>query len=297
MVPGFFMILVDPTNVSVAKPTIMTSLDTTMTMTLWATSSYLRAYAVPLLITCRLGDRFGPKQMYIVGLVLFTVASLACGLAPSIEWLIVARAGQGLGASFLSPQTMSVITRIFAPNERGSAMAVWGVTAGVAMLVGPILGGFLLDGLGWEWIFFINIPVGVVGVWLAVRYVPNLPTTAHRFDMFGVLLSGLGLFLIVFGIQEGQVYNWGAIWGPVSVWSLIIAGVIVLAVFVWWQRHLGLRGGEPLMPLRVFVDRNFSLGSAAILLVGLTTTSMSLPLMFFLQVVRGFTPTQSALLL
>ena len=294
LVLGFFMILVDTTIVSVANPSIMGALDTTMTATLWATSAYLLAYAVPLLITGRLGDRFGPRRIYLIGLATFTLSSLACGLSPNIETLIAARVFQGLGASMMTPQTMAVITRIFAPRERGSAMAIWGVTAGAATLIGPILGGFLLDSLGWEWIFFINIPVGVVAFALTLRNVPVLPTNAHRFDWLGVALSAVGMFLLVFGIQEGESYDWGAIWGPVTVWMLIAAGALVLGLFFVWQR---VQRGEPLIPLEIFRDRNFSVGTLVIITVGFSVTSMSLPLMFYLQLVKGLTPTQSALMM
>jgi len=294
LVLGFFMILIDTTIVSVANPSIMGELDTTMTATLWATSAYLLAYAVPLLITGRLGDRFGPRRIYLFGLATFTLSSLACGLAPSIEILIAARVFQGLGASLMTPQTMAVITRIFAPRERGSAMAIWGVTAGAATLIGPILGGFLLDSLGWEWIFFINVPVGIVAFALTLRYVPVLPTNAHRFDWLGVVLSAVGMFLLVFGIQEGESFDWGVIVGPISVWGLIISGAIVLALFFVWQR---VQRGEPLIPLAIFRDRNFSVGTIVIITVGFSVTSMSLPLMFYLQLVKGMTPTQSALMM
>lgn len=294
MVLGFFMILVDTTIVAVANPSIMQGLDTTMTATLWATSAYLLAYAVPLLITGRLGDRFGPRRLYLLGLVVFTLASLACGMAPNIEVLIGARVAQGLGAAMLTPQTMAVITRIFAPRERGSAMAIWGVTAGVATLVGPILGGFLIDAGGWEWIFFVNIPVGIVAFVLALKYVPKLPTSAHRFDWLGVALSGVGMFLLVFGIQEGESYDWGTIAGPITVPMLIAAGVVLLTLFVIWQWK---QQGEPLIPLRVFRDRNFSVGTAAIVTVGFAVTAQSLPLMFYFQLVLGLTPTESALML
>lgn len=294
LVLGFFMILVDTTIVSVANPSIMRGLDTTMVATLWATSAYLLAYAVPLLITGRLGDRFGPRRLYLIGLTIFTLASIACGLSTSIEFLIIARVFQGLGAALMTPQTMAVITRIFAPRERGQAMAVWGITAGVATLVGPILGGFLLDAWGWEWIFFINAPVGVLAFILAMKYVPKLETHPHRFDWLGVVLSAAGMFMLVFGIQEGESYNWGTIWGPISVWSLIILGLVVLVLFVLWQR---VQRGEPLLPLQIFRDRNFSVGTSAIVTVGLTVTAMSLPLMFYFQLVRGLTPTQSALML
>jgi EmrB/QacA subfamily drug resistance transporter len=294
LVIGFFMILIDSTIVSVANPVIMEGLGADINSVIWVTSAYLLAYAVPLLITGRLGDRFGPKKLYLLGLVVFTLASLWCGLAGNVETLIAARVLQGLGAAIMTPQTMAVITRIFPPDRRGAAMSVWGATAGMATLVGPILGGVLVDGLGWQWIFFINLPVGVVGFILALRNVPALSTHQHRFDIPGVVLSAVGLFLLVFGIQEGETYNWGTIIGPVSVWSLIIAGLVVLAGFVVWQRY---NKGEPLLPLGLFRDRNFSLANLGITMVGFTVTAFGLPLIFYYQMVRGLTPTQSALLM
>ncbi|MHC6592206.1 DHA2 family efflux MFS transporter permease subunit [Arthrobacter sp. C152] len=294
LVIGFFMILIDTTIVSVANPRIMEGLHADINSVIWVTSAYLLAYAVPLLITGRLGDRFGPKKLYLSGLVVFTLASLWCGLSGDVRVLIAARVLQGLGAAMMTPQTMAVITRIFPPDRRGSAMAVWGATAGMATLVGPILGGVLVDGLGWEWIFFINVPVGLVGFILAWRNVPALSTHPHKFDIPGVLLSAVGLFLLVFGIQEGETYNWGTITGPISVWGLIIAGIVVLGAFVAWQRF---NKGEPLLPLALFKDRNFSLANIGITTVGFTVTAFSLPLIFYYQLVRGLTPTQSALMM
>ncbi|BDI24084.1 DHA2 family efflux MFS transporter permease subunit [Herbiconiux sp. L3-i23] len=294
LVLGFFMILIDTTIVSVANPAILRGLDTDINAVIWVTSAYLLPYAVPLLITGRLGDRFGPKNLYLAGLVVFTAASAWCGFAGDIGMLITARVVQGLGAALMTPQTMAVITRIFPPNNRGAAMGVWGATAGVATLVGPILGGLLVDGFGWEWIFFINVPVGIVAFVLVARNVPKLATHSHKFDILGVVLSAVGMFLLVFGIQEGETYDWGTIAGPISVWSLIIAGVVVLAAFVVWQR---VGKGEPLLPLGLFRDRNFSLANAGITAVGFAITSMSLPLVFYFQTVRGLTPTESSLML
>ncbi|WP_030902674.1 DHA2 family efflux MFS transporter permease subunit [Streptomyces sp. NRRL F-5126] len=294
LVVGFFMILVDQTIVSVATPALMKGLSADVSNVVWVTSAYLLAFAVPLLLTGRLGDRFGPKNIYLAGLVLFTGASMWCGLSHTISGLIIARVVQGLGASMMTPQTMAVITRTFPAHQRGRAMSLWGAVAGIATLVGPIVGGVLVDSLGWAWIFFINVPVGVVAFVLAVRLVPKLPTHTHRFDLAGVALSGLGMFLIVFGIQEGQTYHWGTISGPITVWRLIIAGVVVMAAFVFWQSR---NRGEPLVPLGLFKDRNFSLANIAITTVGFSITAMSFPLMLWAQVVRGFSPTRAALLL
>ncbi|TFB53538.1 DHA2 family efflux MFS transporter permease subunit, partial [Cryobacterium tagatosivorans] len=294
LVLGFFMILVDSTIVSVATPAIMTGLDADINAVIWVTSAYLLAYAVPLLITGRLGDRFGPKNMYLGGLVIFTAASVWCGLSGDITMLIVARVVQGLGAALMTPQTMAVITRIFPPDRRGQAMGLWGAVAGIATLAGPILGGLLVDAAGWEWIFFINAPVGVVAFIMAWRLVPRLTTHQHKFDLLGVLLSAVGMFLVVFGIQEGVRYDWGLIAGPFTVLGLIFTGVFVLAGFVIWQ---AVQKGEPLLPLGLFAERNFSLSNVAITTVGFAFTGMAIPLMIYAQTVRGLTPTESALLL
>jgi EmrB/QacA subfamily drug resistance transporter len=208
--------------------------------------------------------------------------------------LVVARIVQGLGASLMTPQTMAVITRTFPAATRGQAMALWGATAGVAILVGPLLGGLLVDGPGWEWIFFINVPVGVVAFALAWRLVPRLETHSHSFDWVGVALSAIGMFLLVFGIQEGETYDWGTITGILSVPLLIVAGVVVFAAFVVWQSRVRR---EPLVPLGLFRDRNFSLSNLAITSVGFAITAMAFPFMLYAQVVRGLSPTKSALLL
>ncbi len=291
---GFFMILVDSTIVSVAIPSMMVGLDAGINEILWVTSAYLLAYAVPLLITGRLGDRFGPKALYQGGLVVFTVSSAWCGFSASIGMLIIARVFQGLGAAMMTPQTMTVITRTFPAHRRGTAMSIWGAVAGVAMLVGPILGGVLVDSLGWEWIFFINVPVGIVGLVLALKLVPRLPTHSHEFDGVGVVLSAVGMFLLVFGIQEGQTYDWGTIAGPISVWLLIAAGIVVLGAFVVWQAR---NRTEPLVPLGLFRDRNFSLANVGMAAVGFAITAMAFPMMLYAQKVLGLSPTQSALLM
>lgn len=286
---GFFMILVDSTIVAVANPAIMRSFTAEINTVVWVTSAYLLAYAVPLLVTGRLGDRFGQRRVYLSGLVLFTLASLWCGLSSSIEMLIVARVFQGFGAALMSPQTMAVITRIFPPDRRGTAMGLWGAVAGVATLVGPLAGGLLVDGFGWEWIFFVNVPVGIIGFVLAAKFVPTLPTGRHRFDVVGVILSGLGMFFLVFVIQEGNSYDWSA-----GVWASILAGLALLVVFVYQQSR---NRGEPLVPLSLFRDRNFGLANIGISSMGFAITGVMLPIMFYAQAVRGLSPTGSALLM
>ena len=167
-------------------------------------------------------------------------------------------------------------------------MSLWGAVAGVAVLVGPIAGGLLVDRLGWQWIFFVNVPVGVVGFVLAVRLVPALSTAVRRFDLVGVALSAIGMFLLVFGIQEGQAFAWGP-----AAWGLIIGGVAVLGLFVAWQT----RAPEPLIPLGLFRDRNFLLANVAITTLGLAVTAQAFPITLYAQGVRGLSPTGAALLL
>jgi EmrB/QacA subfamily drug resistance transporter len=288
MVVGFFMILVDATIVAVANFKIMAALDIGFDTVLWVTSAYLVAYAVPLLVAGRLGDRFGPKNVYLIGLAVFTAASLWCGLSGSIGMLITARVVQGIGAALLTPQTLTMITRIFPPERRGVAMSVWGATAGVATLVGPLAGGVLADSLGWEWIFFINVPVGIVGLVLALRLIPALPVHAHRFDLIGVALSGVGVFLIVFALQEGQAGDWQP-W----IWAVIVAGIGCLVMFGYWQ---SINRHEPLVPLHIFGDRDFCLSNIGIAVIGFMSVAMMFPVMFYAQGVCGLSPTRSALL-
>ena len=289
MMVGFFMILLDSTIVAVANPRIMANLGTGYETVIWVTSAYLLAYAVPLLVAGRLGDRYGPKNLYLIGLAVFTAASLWCGLSGTIGMLIAARVVQGIGAGILTPQTLSVITRTFPPERRGMAMSVWGATAGVATLVGPLAGGVLVDTLGWAWIFFVNVPIGIVGLGLAFWLVPVLDTHRHRFDLVGVALSGVAMFLIVFALQEGQSNGW-APW----IWAVLVAGIGFMTGFVYWQ---SIRTDEPLIPLEIFRDRDFSLANLGGVVIAFTTTAMILPLMFYAQAVCGLSPTRSALLI
>ncbi|MFW0797459.1 MFS transporter [Gordonia sp. CPCC 205515] len=286
---GFFMILVDMTIVAVAQPQIQAALHTDVNGIVWVTSAYLLTYAVPLLITGRLGDKFGPKKVYQLGLIVFTIASVWCGFSTTIGMLIAARALQGVGAALITPQTMALITRIFPPEKRGAAMGVWGTVAGVATLVGPLLGGILTDSFGWEWIFFVNLPVGIVGLVLAHMLVPDVETHDHQFDWLGVVLSAVGLSALVFGIQDGEKYDWNG-W----IWALIGVGLILLGLFIFWQSRIKR---EPLVPLSLFRDRNFSLSNIGIASMGFAMSGIMIPAMFFLQLVGGMSPTRSALVM
>ncbi|HUQ55966.1 MFS transporter [Lentzea sp.] len=291
---GFFMTLLDTTIVNVALPSMITDLNASLNDVIWVVSAYLLAFAVPLLLTGRLGDRYGPKRLYGIGLVLFLLASLACGLSASAEALIAARVFQGLGAAAMTPQTMAFITRLFPPAKRGAALGMWGSVAGLATVSGPLLGGVLVTHLGWEWIFFVNLPIGVLALTLLFLWVPDLrPNRAPRFDVLGVVLCCLGLGLLVFGIQNGEHYHWGRVAGPITVGEIIAAGVLFLVLFLLWQASA--RNPEPLMPLRIFRNRNFSLGNVANMSIGITVTGVFVPLALFLQTVPKLSPLMTGL--
>ena len=291
---GFFMIMLDTTIVNIAIPAMIEDLEASLSEIIWINSIYLLTYAVPLLLSGRLGDRFGPRRLFLVGLVIFTVSSAACGLAGSATVLIVARAVQGLGAAAIAPQTMAFITALFPPSKRGAPMGMWGAVAGVATVAGPLLGGVLVETLGWEWIFFVNVPVGIVGLVMTLLLVPDWqPRHSHRFDPLGILLSCAGLFFVVFGIQEGQRYDWGTVAGPLTIPMVIGFGVALLLAFVLWQRF---NRGEPLLPLGIFRHRNFSMANLANVTIGFTMAGMFVPIVIYIQTVLGYSPIDSGLI-
>ena len=290
---GFFMIMIDMTIVNIAVPTLVSTFHTGITAVGWVNSAYLLTFAVLLLVTGRLGDRYGPRPVFVAGLVVFTLASAACGLAPSIGWLIAARAVQGVGGAMMTPQTMAMITRVFPPRTRGAALGLWGSVAGVATIAGPLLGGVLVESAGWEWIFYVNVPVGVAALIFSLRWLPRLETHSRTFDVLGMVLSILGMFLLVFGIQEGSTYDWGTIRGPVTVWGLIVVGAVVLVGFGWLQLR---RGDDALLPMRLFRNRTFLLANAAGGALGFAMVGIFFPLTIFLQSILGLSPIRAALI-
>ncbi|MFC4563645.1 DHA2 family efflux MFS transporter permease subunit [Nocardiopsis mangrovi] len=291
---GLFMIVVDTSIVSVAVPAMVSGLNTGLNAVVWVTSAYLLTYAVLMLLTSRLGDRYGPKRVFVAGLAVFTAASLACALSATVEALIAARVAQGVGAALLTPQTLTLIGHLFPANDRGRAMGVLGAASGLATVTGPLLGGILVDTLAWQWIFYVDVLFGLATLALSVRVIPDWrPGHARRLDAFGILLSGTGLLLIVFGVQNGERYDWGEVLGPVTVVDAIGAGAALLVAFVVWQR---VNRNEPLVPLRVFGDRNFSAGTLTTAALGFALTGLFLPMVIYLQSALGLSPTQTGLL-
>ena len=263
------MILLDQTIVAVATPDLQTELGASLNQVVWVTSIYLLFFAVPLLVTGRLGDRYGQRNIYLIGMVIFTISSLACGLSPTVEILIIARAIQGIGASLITPQTMSVINRIFPRHRRGAAMGMWGVVAGLASLAGPILGGIIVSAIGWEWIFFINVPFGIVSIIMVWLMVPDLPRLARRLDFLSVIVSI---------IQQGPDLGW-----PIWIWPILVVGLALAVVFVRLQATATKRNTEALVPLDLFTIKNFTLGTISITTMGFAIGGVFIPAMLFLQ--------------
>src|SRR6202165_4948807 len=283
---GLFMTLLDLTIVNVAIPSIVDDLRASLDQILWVLNGYSLMYAVLLITSGRLGDIFGPRNMFIAGVVVFTVASALSGLAQDPTQLILARGAQGLGAAILAPQGLPIMTTIFPPERRGGVFAIYGGLAGLAVLAGPIVGGFIVTNFGWRWIFYVNLPVGLAIVLLALALVPDLrPGRRHRLDLVGVVLATLGLFGVVFGLIEGQRYNWGTVSAGITIPEIIAAGVVVLAIFfvIQWRRQ----DREPLLPFAVFKDRNYTIMTLVLMAMGFAMVGVFLPITIYFQSVLG----------
>jgi EmrB/QacA subfamily drug resistance transporter len=294
---GFFMTLLDLTIVNIAIPDMISRLHASLDGILWVINAYALVLAVLLITAGRLGDLFGQRRMFIVGVTLFTLASAACGLSPSVGWLIGFRAAQGVGAALLLPQTLAILTTVFPPERRGAAFGVWGAVAGVATIAGPTLGGLLVSAFDWRYIFFINVPVGALVIALSVFLIPDVKVGArHRLDVPGVVLATAALLAICYGLVEGQKYNWGQIGHVASFISIplvIAAGVVLLGVFLLVQARTQDR--EPLVPFGLFRDRNFSLMNwvSGVLSVGMM--GIFLPFTIYLQSALGFSALKAGL--
>jgi EmrB/QacA subfamily drug resistance transporter len=291
---GFFMTLLDLTIVNIAIPNMIDRLHASLDDVLWVLNAYALVLAV-LVITCgRLGDVVGQRTMFAAGVALFTAASAACGFAPSADWLIAFRAVQGLGAAMLMPQTLAMITMIFPAERRGAAFGIWGAVAGAATIAGPTLGGLLVTAFDWRWIFFVNLPIGVIVLALTFVLIPGLRTgQRHRFDVTGVLLASGALTAICYGLVEGQNYNWGTITGFISIPLIIGAGVVLLVAFGVQQGRRQDR--EPLIPFALFRGRNFSLMNWVSCTLSIGMLGIFLPFTIYLQDALGFSALKAGL--
>ena len=295
-----FMLLLDTTIVNVAQVKIREGLDADLSEIQWILDSYLLAFAVLLLTFGRLGDVFGRKRLFVVGMSIFTLASglsaasSAVGDATGIggaNALIAFRALQGVGGAFMMPQTLSLITVVFPPERRGAAMGIWGSITALGAVFGPIIGGLIVTNYAWEWVFLINVPVGIAGVVAALAIIPESrdPEATTKLDWAGIILSGAGIFAIVFALIEGNRFGWTS---PEIV-GLVVLGIVLLAGFVWWE----LRQPDPMMRIELFKLRNFWVGNTISGVMAFGMFGIFFPITIFLQAILGYTPIRAGLAL
>lgn len=289
---GFFMILLDTTIVNIAVPSILDAFQASLDQILWILNAYILVYAVLLITAGRLGDLFGQRQLFALGLAVFTAASAFAGLAQDTNQLILARAIQGVGGALITPQTLAILTSIFPAERRGAAFGVWGAVAGVAAITGPTLGGLIVTNWSWRWIFYVNLPIGLAALVATYLVIPDLrPGRRHSLDLPGVLLASAGLFGIVFGLIEGEHYGWGTLSGWLTIPHVIGAGILILVLFAGWERFQS----EPLVPFSLFADRNYLLMNWVGAAVAFGMLGLFLPLTLYLQSVLGMTALQAGL--
>ncbi len=290
-----FMNLIDVTIVNVAIPSLQRAFNATDSQIEWVVAIYILTFALLLLPMGRLGDVVGRRRMFIAGVIVFTIGSALCGMAPSIWGLVGARVVQGIGGAMMTPQTLAIVPALFAPKERGLAFALFGLSAGLASVTGPVLGGFLIGadlwGLDWRPIFLVNIPVGVIAVLGALRYVPALPgNKGLEIDGVGIALAAITTLLVMFPLIEGRQIGW-----PLWIFVMMAAALPMLWVFLRWQRHRAEVGRAQLLPVALFRNRNFMVGTGIVMLLFAGIPGFFLVLAILLQIGNGFTPLQSGL--
>jgi EmrB/QacA subfamily drug resistance transporter len=293
---GFFMTLLDLTIVNIAIPNMIDKLHAGLDQILWVINGYALVLAALLITAGRLGDLRGPRNLFVIGITVFTLASAACGFAANPGQLIAFRVVQGIGAALLVPQTLTILTMVFPPERRGAAFGIWGAVAGVATIVGPTLGGLLVTAFDWRWIFFVNLPIGAAVLGLSFIVIPDIrPGRKHRLDLVGVLLASGSLLAICYGLIEGQKYNWGKINSVLSIPIVFAIGVAALVAFLIVEKLR--QGNEPLVPFAVLRNRNFSLMNFVSFALAIGMLGIFLPFTIYLQSALGMSALRAGLTL
>ena len=282
---GLFMVVLDNLVVNVALPSIHRDLGASIQALEWTVNAYVLAYAVLLLTGAALGDRFGRRRMFIAGIVLFTLSSAASAVAPSIDLLIAARALQGIGAAIVTPLTLTLLADAFPPERRGVALGVWSGISGIAVALGPLVGGAVIQLSSWHWIFWINVPIGIALVPLAARRLAESHGASQRLDLRGLALASTGLFGIVYGLVRSQSQGWTS---PEIVVALS-AGALLVVAFIAYE----LRARDPMLPMSFFAKRSFAVTNAVSLAMYFGMFGSIFFLSQFLQNVLGNTPLQA----
>src|ERR671912_2325963 len=295
---AIFMLLLDTTIVNVAQDKIKVGLNADLSQIQWILDSYILAFAVLMLSFGRIGDIFGRKKMFVIGMAVFTAASGLCGISgwiadligiPGATALIIARVLQGIGGALMMPQTLSLITVAFPPQKRGAAMGIWGSVVALGAVLGPLLGGYIVTDYPWEWIFLINIPVGIVAILATLAIVPESrdPLASGKLDWGGLIFSAVAIFALVYALIEGPKFGWTS---PQTL-GLLLGGAAIFSIFVWWERHVP----DPMVKLELFAIRNFWIANVIGLAVPFGLFGLFFPMTIFLQGALGMTPLEAGL--
>jgi EmrB/QacA subfamily drug resistance transporter len=286
---GMFMTLLDVTIVNIAIPAVIKDLNTTVTAVSWVVNAYSLALAVLFLSMGRFGDKFGLKLVFLCGLAVFSIASLACGLAPNINWLIGFRVVQGVGGAAMAPISLAILFKVFPRRQQGMAVGLWGALGGVAAAVGPTLGGFLVEYASWHWVFFINVPIGAGALVLCWWVVPKGEARRSSFgiDLVGVAISAVGLLCFVLALIQTSTWGWTA---PKTL-VLFAVGIAALPLFAWWE----LRVPSPMFDFRLLRIRSFTAANTTMMLVGATMGGALFLLPIFLISVLGYSELKAAI--
>jgi EmrB/QacA subfamily drug resistance transporter len=284
---ALFMVVLDNLVVSTALPVIRVDLGASIEELEWTVNAYTLTFAVFLLTGAALGDRFGRRRMFATGIALFTAASAAAALAPTIDALIVARAIQGMGGALVMPLTLTILSTAFPAERRGVALGMWGAVGGIAVASGPLVGGLVIEGISWQWIFWLNVPVGIALAPLALLRLRETYGTDRALDLPGLALVSAGLLGLVWGLVNGNADGWTS---P-RILAALGLGAILLAAFVRWE----LRARTPMLPMRFFRSRTFAAANTASLLMTFGMFGSIFLLTQFFQTAQGHSPLQAAL--
>jgi EmrB/QacA subfamily drug resistance transporter len=284
---ALFMVSLDNLVVTTALPVIKASLNASLSQLEWTVNAYTLTFAVLLLTGAALGDRFGRKRVFSAGIALFTAGSAFAALAPSGDMLVLARAIQGVGAAVVTPLTLTILSAGVPKERRGLALGLWGAVAGLAIAIGPLVGGAIVEGLSWQWIFWLNVPLGIVLVPLAAWLLQESHGPDAALDLPGLGLASTGLFALVWALIHGNDEGWTS----VGIVGAFVAAAVLLVTFVVWEA----RSANPMLPLRFFRSRAFAAANTVSLLMSFGMFGSIFLLAQFFQIVQGYTPFQAGL--
>jgi EmrB/QacA subfamily drug resistance transporter len=284
---ALFMTTLDNLVVSTALPSIRASLGASIESLEWTVNAYTLSFAVLLLTGAALGDRFGRRRMFVIGIGAFTVSSAAAALAPTTTALVAARAVQGAGAALVLPLTLTLLSEAVDASKRGLALGIWSGVSGLGVALGPLVGGIVAGGLSWHYVFWLNVPIGIALMPLAARQLRESYGPDRRLDLPGLVLAGLGLLGIVFGIVRGQALGWTS----ATIVASIGIGAVLLAVFVAWE----LRAPAPMLPMRLFRSRAFAATNGVSMAMFFGAFGSIFLLTQFFQTAQGYSPLEAGL--